>query len=97
MQQNRSIGPMVGQAILYCPHALIGPGQIYMKAPHEWYLLDKEKEVTSPDGRTFSVRWVVLCEACHLQHRAAPDKPIADFLSPDPAWIRELPQISRIQ
>lgn len=92
-----SLGPTEGEPILYCRHADIRPDQIHLKAPHHWYLLDKDEEVTTPDGRTFSVRWAVVCESCHLQHRAAPDKPLIDFVAQDAAWIGEPPNISRIQ
>ena len=87
--------PLHNEPVLFCAHAKVSGEEIYMQGPIEWYRpYGGSDEVTTTEGEKFTVRFIALCQACHL---AAKGRDPLELVTQHGYWFGESPKIDRIQ
>jgi hypothetical protein len=87
------IPPQDGERVLFCEHAKVSEEFIDISAkacvnqPFHWYYVGPN-EVMRNDGRTFPVRWLVICNFCNMSKKDPPD-----CAAQDGPWIGSPPVI----
>lgn len=87
--------PIHDESVLFCRHAVISGEEIHMHGPIEWYRPSGgSAKVKTPEGEEFTVRFIALCQECHL---AAKGTDPMKFVRKHGFWFGDSPKIDRIQ